>query len=137
MSQKIIPPKSGFTDTFINKLKHQDKVYEVSDYGAKGLRLRVTTTGNKIFLTSIRIKGKLCQMTLGHYPVMTLSEARSELLNRKQKNRKGELLTDREKQAKAVQHKQEKEAHNVSTGVVMQEFVDRVIPVIIFFRRVI
>lgn len=55
MSQKIIPPKSGFTDTFINKLKHQDKVYEVSDYGAKGLRLRVTTTGNKIFLTSIRI----------------------------------------------------------------------------------
>lgn len=68
---------------------------------------------------------------------MTLSEARSELLNRKQKNRKGELLTDREKQAKAVQHKQEKEAHNVSTGVVMQEFVDRVIPVIIFFRRVI
>ena len=42
MSDKIIPPKAGFTSTFLNKLKAQDKPYEISDPGCKGLRIKTT-----------------------------------------------------------------------------------------------
>ena len=100
MAKKIIPPANGFTDTFLKNLKPQDEPYELSDKGCKGLRIKVSPAGSKIFLTTIRINGVRKVFTLGHYPDLELSKARSILPDMKSKAKNGTLMTDREKKTK-------------------------------------
>jgi len=47
------------------------------DTTVKGLTLRVTTTGIKTFLVRKRVDEKIITDTLGHYPAMTISQARN------------------------------------------------------------
>jgi hypothetical protein len=44
----------------------------------KGLSLYVTATGHKSFFIQKRIQGKIKRIVLGHFPDMTVDEARKE-----------------------------------------------------------
>ncbi len=48
------------------------------DGTVKGLALRLTSTGTKTFLTIKRVNGKKVFTTLGHYPSMTIQQARKQ-----------------------------------------------------------
>ena len=48
------------------------------DRDVKGLALRLTSTGTKTFLTIKRVNGKKVFTTLGHYPSMTIQQARKQ-----------------------------------------------------------
>ena len=48
------------------------------DGNVKGLALRLTSTGTKTFLTIKRVNGKKVFTTLGHYPSMTIQQARKQ-----------------------------------------------------------
>ena len=48
------------------------------DGDVKGLALRLTSTGTKTFLTIKRVNGKKVFTTLGHYPSMTIQQARKQ-----------------------------------------------------------
>jgi integrase len=71
------------TINFTNK--ELDKIPEVakgsrasySDIKVVGLTLRVTHTGVKSFIVRQRINGKRISDTLGHYPAMTITQARN------------------------------------------------------------
>ena len=114
MSSKILSPKNGLTDTFIKNLKPQDKPYEVSDRGCKGLRLRVTAAGGKIFLSTIYINGKRKVFTLGHYPHYRLSDARKDLPTMKAQAKAGELMTAKEQ--KRLQAEQQAEQEKIKAA---------------------
>jgi len=135
MPNKIIPPKAGFTVTFLNKLKAQDKPYEISDPGCKGLRVKLTTSGSKIFLSTIRIKGKRRVITLGHFPSVGLEEARTDLKNRKIANKKGELLTDKDRKLKEQSEQALKEAQEKSDNILLETVIDEWEKLIIYPRR--
>ncbi|MCU7800466.1 MAG: Arm DNA-binding domain-containing protein [gamma proteobacterium symbiont of Lucinoma myriamae] len=131
MSKSILPPKSGFTSTFINKLKQSDKPYELSDPGCKGPRLKVSKAGSKIFLTTLYIQEKRHIITLGHFPDTSLANARSLLLEKKAANKNGNLVTDRERKAQELAASVEREARlaaeTITMGVVLEGFMDTVI----------
>lgn len=62
---------------------------EVYDTYSKGLVLRVAKTGRKTFVFRFRMDGKHRRMTIGEFPDMRLSKARSETADLKYKVRKG------------------------------------------------
>lgn len=49
----------------------------ISDGGCRGLALRISPTGEKAWAVRVIIGGKRCYHTLGGYPTVSLSEARS------------------------------------------------------------
>ncbi len=63
------------TDKTIKALKPKDKQYKASD--GKGLYLLVTPSGGKLWRLKFRVAGKEKLLTLGHYPEITLSDART------------------------------------------------------------
>lgn len=66
------------TNTRIKALKPKAKPYQVFDGG--GLCIEVLPTGKKVWRVRYRLKGKPEKLTLGHYPHLTLLEARKALL---------------------------------------------------------
>jgi integrase len=61
-----------FTDIAIRKLKPKDHTYEVSDPGARGLRVVVFPSGKKSFIVRYRRPdGKSAKLTLGQIPLTT------------------------------------------------------------------
>lgn len=54
------------------------KRYEVRDTLLKGLALRVSSTGSKVWYLSTRIEGKTHRIKLGTYPVLSLADAREK-----------------------------------------------------------
>ena len=80
---KIIPPKNGLTDSFIKKLTRQDKNYKVKDNGCKGLFLDITPAGRKIFRIRLTIDGTAVPFTVGHYPAISLADARTRAIELK------------------------------------------------------
>ena len=82
-------PKNGLTAKFLDNLKPQAERYELSDPGAKGLRLRVSPGGTKTFVWFYRDGGTCRRLTLGQYgdgdSQITLAQARSRLIAVKQK----------------------------------------------------
>ena len=62
------------TDTQIRNLKPKDKLYRKTD--SHGLTLEITVSGSKIWLQRYRYNNKPTMMTLGHYPEMSLLDAR-------------------------------------------------------------
>lgn len=69
---------SNFTVRKLDSLplpeKGKRKIYY--DDEVKGLALRITELGTKTFLTIKRVSGKKVFTTLGHYPAMTIGQAR-------------------------------------------------------------
>ena len=131
MAKKIIPPVNGFTTTFLNNLKPQNKPYEVGDKGCKGLRIKISNTGSKAFLTTIRIDSKRKVFTLGYYPNLSLSDARKTLLQMKSGARNGKLITDKERkqqqETERLALEAQKKANTITLGEVLKDFINTVI----------
>lgn len=62
------------TDTQIKKTKSAEKAFKLSDSG--GLFLLVAVSGSKIWKLKYRFNGKEKQLDIGHYPTVSLSDAR-------------------------------------------------------------
>ncbi|MDR3105094.1 MAG: integrase family protein [Yokenella regensburgei] len=59
----------------------EGKRIEYADSAVNGLRLRVTSSGNKSFCVSRRRDGKFFRVTLGKFPDMTIEQAREAAYN--------------------------------------------------------
>ncbi len=82
VAQMVAQPKGGaemkngkkkLTDFQIKNLKGKDKRY--TEWGERGLGVRVTPNGVKTFIFKYRFDGKVRWMTLGTYPELTLADA--------------------------------------------------------------
>jgi len=69
------------TDLKIRNLKPRQKAYKVFDGG--GLYLEIEPNGSKLWRYKYRYRGKHKTLSLGKYPVVTLSEARKKHLEAK------------------------------------------------------
>lgn len=65
------------TDTSIKGLKAKPAPYKVFDGG--GLYIEVLPSGSKVWRVKKKLEGKDKRITLGHYPSITLKEARDKL----------------------------------------------------------
>jgi integrase len=75
-------PTVAFTDTMIRATSaHSGKRLELTDARCPGLVLRVTGNGSKTFAHKYwsRIQGKPVRVTLGHYPALSLADARAKV----------------------------------------------------------
>ncbi|CCG41575.1 Integrase [Magnetospirillum molischianum DSM 120] len=69
----------ALTDSVVRTLKPERDATdwrEVSDGGCRGLRLRISPTGEKVWAIKVTIHGRRVRHTLGAYPAMSLTEAR-------------------------------------------------------------
>lgn len=74
--ERLKPPKTG-----------QEMHY---DQGFPGLALRISYAGSKTWTLLYRLRGKQARMTLGHWPAMSLAEAREAWRNAREHVHKGE-----------------------------------------------
>lgn len=65
---------ANFTDTYIKALKSKAARYE--EYEGGGFGIRVTPNGVKTWIYRYKINGKTDKLTLGHYPTMSLANAK-------------------------------------------------------------
>ena len=66
-----------FTDRYILGLKATDIHYERADSGARGLNIRVSPDGTKIWRVSYSFDGKRQRRPIGEHPRMSLADARA------------------------------------------------------------
>ena len=66
-----------FTDTSIKALKPNSDRYEKWETNGRGFGIRVSPAGRKTFLFMYRVNGLSRRMSIGVYPAITLSEART------------------------------------------------------------
>lgn len=70
-----------FTDSFINALTPKRGAtdwQEVCDKGCRGLRLRVSPSGEKVWALKLQVNGRRIRHTLGAYPAVSLADAREK-----------------------------------------------------------
>lgn len=65
---------SNFTDTYIKGLKSLAKRYE--EYEGGGFGIRISPNGLKTWIYRYKMNGKTDKLTLGHYPTMSLANAK-------------------------------------------------------------
>lgn len=65
---------SHFTDTYIKALKPKALRYE--EYEGGGFGIRITPKGVKTWIYRYKVDGKTDKLTLGHYPTMSLANAK-------------------------------------------------------------
>lgn len=94
---------SQFTDTYIKGLKAKSKRYE--EYEGGGFGIRVTPKGVKSWIYRYKIDGKTDRLTLGHYPTMPLSLARTRFIELSQLRRENQKPKD-------VIQEQKEQVHN-------------------------
>ncbi|MES2001571.1 MAG: tyrosine-type recombinase/integrase [Pseudomonadota bacterium] len=68
------------TDRFVESAKVADGREEFPDLKVQGLRLRVSGSGRKVWIVRARSGEKMVTKTLGRYPIMSLSKARTAAL---------------------------------------------------------
>jgi integrase len=78
---------SNFTDTYIKSLKLKAERFE--EYEGGGFGIRVTPAGTKTWVYRYKINGKTDKVTLGHYPVMSLANARARFAELSQQRKDG------------------------------------------------
>ena len=101
MSEKITPPSKGITDTWLKRLRPTGKRVEFSDPSTPGLRVRLAPKQLLItFIWRVKIGGKISTHTLGHYPELSLADARLKLLQLKAQHRAGNLDSASDTKAK-------------------------------------
>lgn len=66
------------TDLFYRKLRPRKTLYEIQDDVISALWMRVSPKGKKTWNLRYKYEGNSRRMTLGHYPFISLSEARSK-----------------------------------------------------------
>lgn len=69
---------SNFTDTYIKALKPKTERYE--EYEGAGFGIRITPNGVKSWIYRYKINGKTDKLTLGHYPTMSLANAKKRFI---------------------------------------------------------
>ena len=79
---------ANFTDTYIRNLKSQEKRFEEFEGG--GFGIRVTPKDVKTWIYRYKIDGKTDKLTLGHYPLMSLSNAKKRFLELSDQRRAGQ-----------------------------------------------
>lgn len=79
---------SNFTDTYIKSLKPKAARYEEFEGG--GFGIRVTPNNLKTWIYRYKIDGKTDKLTLGHYPNMSLANAKKRFLELSEIRRTGE-----------------------------------------------
>lgn len=88
----------SFTNTYINALKPSTKRYE--EYEGGGFGIRVTPNGVKTWVYRYKINGKTDKLTLGHYPTMSLANAKKRFMElsglRKDGDNPKELIREQE-----------------------------------------
>lgn len=79
VSQKpiTIMPRKKLTDVFIKNFEAEKRRIEFSDTVKPGLVLRVSGNGSKTFAFRYRVNGKSKRFTIGRYPTISLSKART------------------------------------------------------------
>jgi integrase len=75
------------TDTKVRNLKPKDKLYRMAD--SHGLALEINPNGSKLWRHRYRYNHNATMMSLGHYPEVSLLDARQERDNNKQLLKKG------------------------------------------------
>lgn len=75
------------TDSKVNAAKKKDKPYRLTD--GKGLFLHVATSGTKTWRIRYKFNNKESQIVIGHYPSMSLADARVSMLDVKKSIREG------------------------------------------------
>lgn len=71
-----------FTDLMLRKLTAGGRErYEVWDQRIPGFGLRISKAGTKTFMLVYRHRGRSRRMTIGRYPVLSLSEARDKAID--------------------------------------------------------
>lgn len=78
---------SNFTDTYIKGMKPRATRYE--EYEGGGFGIRVTPNGIKSWIYRYKITDKTDKITLGHYPAMSLANAKKEFIELSQLRRDG------------------------------------------------
>ena len=80
---------SVFTNTYIKALKPLDKRYE--KYEGGGFGIRVTPNNIKSWIYRYKINGKTDKLTLGHYPAMSLANAKKRFIELSELRREGKV----------------------------------------------
>jgi integrase len=99
-----VSQKVALTDRFLRALKAQNGRIEVGDAGCRGLSIRCTTAGTKTWTFAYKLNGRMRRITLGEFPALGLSEARTQADERRAQRREGNdprALQDAERTAKA------------------------------------
>lgn len=78
---------ANFTDTFIRNLRPQPKRFE--EYEGGGFGIRVTPNNVKSWIYRYKIEDKTTKLTLGHYPAMSLANAKMKFIEFSEQRRDG------------------------------------------------
>jgi integrase len=99
-----VSPKKSLTDGFVRALKAPGGRTEVGDAGCRGLSIRCTAAGLKTWTYAYKLNGRMRRITLGEYPALGLSEARTQADERRAHRQGGKdprALQDAERAAQA------------------------------------
>ncbi|VEG91159.1 tyrosine-type recombinase/integrase [Legionella spiritensis] len=96
-----------FTDTYIKNLRPKEKRDE--KYEGGGFGIFIYPTGSKTWIYRYKIDNKKDYIIIGHYPAMSLSEAKKKFLDLKEIRRNGinpkEVMQKEEEEAQKEQQK--------------------------------
>jgi integrase len=70
----------NFTDTYIKSLKPEKTRYEEYEGGGFGIRVGIEPKGIKTWIYRYKINGITEKLTLGHYPKLTLANAKKKFI---------------------------------------------------------
>lgn len=90
---------NNFTDTYIKSLKPKAERFE--EYEGGGFGIRVTPSNTKSWIYRYKINNKTDKITLGHYPAMSLANARLRFTELSQQRKDGlspKVLIERQQQ---------------------------------------
>jgi integrase len=96
--------KAPLTDRFLRALKAPDGRIEVSDASCRGLSIRCTPAGIKSWTFAYKLNGRMRRITLGEFPALGLSEARTQADERRAQRQAGNdprAVQDAERAAQA------------------------------------
>jgi integrase len=110
--------KARLTDRFLRALKTSDPRVEVADASCRGLSIRCTATGLKTWTYAYKLNGRMRRITLGEFPALGLSEARTEADERRAQRQEG-------KDPRAIQDAER--AVQAQTTLTFAELCDRYI----------
>lgn len=106
-----------FTDSFIKSLKPQEKKLYVRE--ARGFAIRVLPSGVKTWLYIFTFEGKRTEMNLGHYPAVSLSDARTKY------NEAYELLKRGINPAELAETEKEERRKALTVADLIEEFIEK------------
>src|SRR5207244_5632830 len=81
--------RQALTDRFVRALKVSGQRTEIGDASCRGLSIRCTPAGVKTWTFAYKLNGRMRRITLGEYPALGLSEARTQADERRAQRHAG------------------------------------------------